>query len=114
MKNGQLQVYPRSLQGDMRWLLLPRYLPDQAVSVKQDGRRLRLSQVLIPKENKGSPSFAWATEREGSLASGFCCGATARPSCPTPQPGTMYLAKGRVGVEVLFFLASACMGEEGR
>lgn len=71
MKNGQLQEYPRPLQSDMCWPLLPRYLPDQAVSVEQDGRRLRLSQVLIPKENKQGPSFAWATEHEGRLVSGF-------------------------------------------
>lgn len=71
MKNGQLWEYPRSLEGDVCWLLLPRYLPDQAVSVKQNGRIPTLSQALIPKENKEGPSFAWATEPEGRLASGF-------------------------------------------
>lgn len=37
MKNGQLQEYPRSLQGDVCWLLLPSHLPVKAASVRQDG-----------------------------------------------------------------------------
>lgn len=59
MKNGQLQEYLRSLQGDgcwVCWLVTP---PDQAGPVQQDGRSLRLSQALIPKlipkESKEGP-----------------------------------------------------------
>lgn len=55
MKNRQPQEYPRSLQGDgywVYWLVTP---PDQAGSVQQDSRSLRLSQALIPKESKEGP-----------------------------------------------------------
>lgn len=60
----------------------------------------RLSQVIIPKENKENISFAWATEHGGRLAPGFWVRSNTSPSCPTPQPGTTSLARGRAGAGV--------------